>query len=120
MDRILIRDLQLRAIIGVFPHERDVKQDVTLNIALEGDFREAARTDALRDAIDYKRVKQRIVEVVESSAYNLIETLAERVAAIGLEHPGVAGVRVIIDKPGALRYARSVAVEIERRRETKP
>lgn len=115
-DRIHIRDLAVRCIIGVFPEERRERQDVVINITLECDCRPAARSDDLRDAVDYKKIKRAVLRLVEGSEFQLIETLAERIADICLANPKVEAVRVTVDKPGALRFARSVAVEIERRR----
>ncbi len=116
MDRIHIRDLATRCIIGINPDERREKQDVILNITLECDFRPAAASDDIGDAVDYKRIKKAVLQMVEASSFGLIETLAERIAEICLAQPKVLGVRVSVDKPGALRFARSVGVEIERRR----
>lgn len=115
-DRIHIRDLAVRCIIGVFPEERRERQDVVINITLECDCRPAARSDDLRDAVDYKKIKRSVLRMVEVSEFQLIETLAERIADICLANPRVEAARVTVDKPGALRFARSVAIEIERRR----
>ncbi len=115
-DRIHIRDLALRCVIGINPEERREKQDVILNITMEADLRRAARSDRIADTVDYKQVKTAIRALVESSTFNLVETLAERVAEVCLRPPGVRAVTVTLDKPGALRFARSVAVEITRRR----
>ena len=116
MDKIYIRDLALRCIIGVFDEERTKPQDVVLNIVLECDLAPGARTDALEQSVDYKVIKQRIVALVEDSQFALIETLVDRVATACLESDGVERVSVTLDKPGALRFARSVAVEITRER----
>ncbi len=116
MDRIFIRDLALRCVIGVYPEERRQKQDLVINVVLEGDWRRAGRTDRIEDAVDYKRLKREILDVAETSAFHLLETLGERVAAVCLRAPGVRRCAVTVDKPGALRFARSVAVEIVRRR----
>ncbi|MCS6772345.1 MAG: dihydroneopterin aldolase [Kiritimatiellae bacterium] len=116
MDRIYIRDLMIRCIIGVYPEERRDKQDVIINVELAGDFSKAGLTDNLADAVDYKQIKKNIVGLVEKSSFNLIETLAERIAAICLDHPRVVEAKVTVDKPGALRFARSVAFEITRRK----
>jgi D-erythro-7,8-dihydroneopterin triphosphate epimerase len=113
-DRIHIRDLKLRCIIGVYPEERREKQDVLINIALECDCRKAGRTDDIADAVDYKGIKKRIVTAVEQSECELIESLAQRIADLCLESDGVESVTVAVDKPGALRFARSVAVEVTR------
>lgn len=116
LDRIYIRDLMVRCIIGIYPEERRDKQDILINVELAGDFADAARSDDIADAVDYKAIKKRIVSLVEKSSFNLIETLAEHIARVALEHPKVAEVKVTVDKPGALRFARSVAYEITRRK----
>jgi dihydroneopterin aldolase/D-erythro-7,8-dihydroneopterin triphosphate epimerase len=115
-DRIHIRDLALRCVIGLYPAERRQKQDVVLNLTIEADLRAAGRSDDLADTVDYKAIKRAIIAAVERSRYRLVEALAERVAAIALRHRGVHRVTVCVDKPGALRFARSVAVEIARER----
>lgn len=114
MDKIHIRDLSLRAIIGTYPEERNLKQDVLFNIELRCELSKAGKSDKLEETVNYKEVKQKIIKHVEQSDYFLIEALAEKVAEICLEHDGVESVKIVLDKPGALRYARSVAVEIER------
>jgi FolB domain-containing protein len=114
MEKIYIRDLALRCIIGVYPEERRAKQDVIINITLSGDFSAAAKTDDIADAVDYKAMKLKIVELVESSSFQLLETLADRIIAICLAHPNVQEATVCVDKPGALRFARSVGYEITR------
>jgi dihydroneopterin aldolase/D-erythro-7,8-dihydroneopterin triphosphate epimerase len=116
MDRIYIRDLQLRCIIGIYPEERRERQDVVINVTMGGDFSAAGRSDDIQDAVDYKVTKKHIIALVENSAFNLIETLAERIAAVCLEHPKVEEATVSVDKPGALRFTRSVAFEITRRK----
>ena len=116
MDHVFIRDLALRCIIGVGQDERREKQDVLINIAIGADLKRAGTSDRFEDAIDYRAVKKEIVRMVESSGYYLIEALAEAIAAVCLEHAGVTEVRVQVDKPSALRFARSVAVEITRKK----
>ena len=116
MDKIYIRDLLVRCIIGVFEKERDIKQDVVFNIVLHTDTTAAARSDDLADTVDYKDLRDRIIACVEPSSFRLIESLAEKVAAICLQSPLVEAVEVSVDKPGALTFARSVAVEIRRPR----
>ena len=115
-DKIFIRDLHLRTIIGINPDERKNKQDVYLNITLFTDIRKAAESDDISDTTNYKEIKLDIIQLVESSSYNLIETLAEETAKLCLRSPSVRQVTVCIDKPGALRFAKSVAVEITRAR----
>jgi dihydroneopterin aldolase/D-erythro-7,8-dihydroneopterin triphosphate epimerase len=117
-DKIYIRDLSIRCIIGVNQEERTEKQDVIINIILFADTRKAGQTDDLDDSVDYKKVKKTILSLVENSEFLLIEKLAEEIAKVCLEDSKVQKVNVTVDKPGALRYTRSVAVEIVRTRES--
>lgn len=114
LDRIYIRDLALRCIIGVNREERRRKQDVVVNVVLFADLRKACASDRMADTVDYKAIKGKIVAAVESSRYALVERLAGRVAQIALAPARVRAVRVRVEKPGALRYARTVGVEITR------
>jgi len=116
MDKIYIRDLALRCIIGLYPEERKNKQDVIINILLETDLRAAGKSDSLTDTVDYKAIKLAILDFVETSSFQLIESLAEGIAAICLNDARVQSATVTIDKPGALRFCRSVAVEVTRNR----
>lgn len=116
MDRILIRDLAVRCIIGVNEEERREKQDVLINVALEADLKPAGKSDDFADTVDYRAIKKEIFAMAESSHYFLVEALAERIADICLQHHGVARVQVTVEKPAALRFARTVAVEITRDR----
>ena len=116
MDRILIRDLSARCTLGVTDDERREKQDVVVNLALSADLAPAARADRLDGALDYRAVKKRVLSVMERSDFHLLEALAEAIAEACLDSPQVAEVTVTVDKPGALRFARSVAVELVRRR----
>lgn len=116
-DKIYIRDLALRTIIGIFPEERTKRQDVILNVVMEvASHAPAAASDNIVDATDYKSITKHLINHVEGSSYQLIETLAERCAEICLTTAAVQKVTVTVDKPGALRFARSVAVEVVRER----
>jgi FolB domain-containing protein len=116
MDRILIKDLSVRCLLGVSEEERREKQDVVINVALSADLSKPGRTDRLEDAVDYRRIKKRILRMAEKSQFHLVEALAERVLAICLEPPAVVAAQVTVEKPSALRFARSVGVELTRRR----
>ena len=116
-DKIYIRDLSVRCIIGVNHDERTEKQDIIINVILFTDTRKAGQTDILEDSVDYKTVKKTILSLVEKSNFLLIEKLAEEIAKVCLDDSKVQKVNVTVDKPGALRYTRSVAVEIVRTRE---
>jgi D-erythro-7,8-dihydroneopterin triphosphate epimerase len=113
-DFIEIEDLLIRAIVGVNPDERENRQDVLITVRLEADLRPAARTDSIDDAINYKSIKKSIIAFVEQSSFQLVETLAEEIAQICLKDSRVQRVRVHLRKPGALRFARTVGVCIER------
>ena len=114
MDKIFIRELALRCIIGIFPEERREKQDIVINVEMHADLRAAGRSDDLSDTVDYKTIKKAILKLVEGSGFQLIESLAERIADIALSNEKVRTVIVTIDKPGALRFAKASAVEITR------
>jgi dihydroneopterin aldolase/D-erythro-7,8-dihydroneopterin triphosphate epimerase len=114
LDRIHIRDLTFRCIIGIFPEERRQKQDVVVHITLTADLRQAGQSDHIDDTVDYKRLKKQVLAMGEGSSYHLIERLAERIAEICLADERVATARVLVEKPSALRFARTVGVEIER------
>jgi len=117
-DRILIQDLTVQAIIGINPHERVEPQPVLISIALEVDLHPAAASDDIADTVNYATLTDRVVELVEGTHYYLVERLAEEIAALCLQDARVMVVRVRVEKPSALRLARSVGVEIERRRVT--
>ncbi len=116
LDKIHIRDLQARCIIGIYPGERREKQDVTVNITLHADLTKACENDQIEDTVDYKSIKKNVLAMVEDSSSFLLENLAEQAARICLEDERVLKVDVVVDKPSALRFAKSVAVEITRER----
>ncbi|WP_374685727.1 dihydroneopterin aldolase [Promineifilum sp.] len=116
MDKIIIQDLLLRGIIGINPDERVKKQDILLNLTLYFDIRRAAETDDIQYAANYKEISKRVIEYVEASSHLLVERLATEVARLILTEYPIARVLVRVEKPGAVRFARSVGVEIERDR----
>jgi FolB domain-containing protein len=115
-DRIHIRELRARCIVGLNDWEREKKQEVSITITLHADLSRAGRSDRLEDSVDYKAIKNAVLQMVERSSFHLIERLAEAVAEVCLEYPVVQSVDVVVDKLSALRFARSVAVEITRSR----
>ncbi len=116
-DQIHICDLHLRAIIGINDQERRDRQDVLINLTLDIDTRAAGRSDDIGDAFNYRTLAKRVIGLVENSQFYLVEKLAAEVARLCLEDTRVERVRVSVDKPGALRFARSVGVTIERARD---
>ena len=114
MDIIFINDLRIETVIGIFDWERKTKQTVILDIEMAGDCRKAAASDNVEDTISYKTVAKRLIEFVENSEFQLVETLAERCAEIVLEEFQLPWVKLRVNKQGALRGARDVGVVIER------
>jgi FolB domain-containing protein len=115
-DKIRINGLFLRTIIGINHDEREHKQDVLINLSLDVDTRPAARTDQIEDAVNYKTITKNVIDLVENSRFFLVERMADEIARLCLRDPRVEGVRVSIEKPAALRFARSVGVVIRRTR----
>ena len=115
-DRILIRDLRLRGIIGINDWERQKRQDIVINLTLWADLRAAGGSDAIEDTLNYRTITKEVIEHVEGASHFLVEKLATELARICGRH-GAERVTVRIEKPGALRFADSVGVEIERTRE---
>ena len=113
-DRIKITDLHLRAIIGINPDERKNLQDVLINIVLYVDSLHAAKSDDISDSANYRTITKEIIKLVESSRFYLIEKLASEIAAICLKSQQVETVSVNVQKPTALRFAKSVGITIER------
>ena len=114
-DRIVIRDLLVRGIVGVNDWEREQEQDVVVNLEAFTDTRAAGRSDDVADTLNYRTLAKAVIAHVESARPHLVEALAEAVARIAVEH-GAERVRVRVEKPGAVRFAASVGVEIERER----
>ena len=113
-DFIEIHDLLVRTIIGINPEERENRQDVIINLKFAVDTRQAGLSDNIADAVNYRTICKRVFEFVEASSFLLVERLAEEIATICLEDQRVQTAWVKVEKPGALRFARSVGVSIER------
>lgn len=116
MDTVYIEDLRIDTVIGVYDWERRIRQTVSLDLEMVYDIAAAAASDDIAAALDYKLVAKRIIAFVESAEFQLVETLAERVAALVLDEFGVAELVLKVDKPYALRGARGVGVKIRRSR----
>ncbi|MGC9468518.1 MAG: 2-amino-4-hydroxy-6-hydroxymethyldihydropteridine diphosphokinase [Anaerolineae bacterium] len=115
-DQIHIKDLLLRTIVGINQEEREKRQDVLINITLSADTREAGCSDEIGDAVNYRTITKRVIRMVEASRFHLVERLAAEIATICLADPRVEVAHVVVEKPGALRFARSVGVDISRTR----
>lgn len=117
MDQIVIRDLLLRGIVGINPDERTKPQDILVNVTMWADTRPAAASDDIADAVNYRTITKAIIDHIEAGDPMLVERLVAEIAGICLDaDPRVEDVEVSVEKPGALRFARSVGVVIRRRR----
>jgi len=114
MDIIYLRDLRVETIIGIYDWEREIRQTVVIDLEMGADIRRAAETDAIEDTLDYKAIAKTVIAFVEQSEFQLVETLAERVAELILSDFSVPWLRLSINKQGAVRGARDVGVCIER------
>ena len=114
MDKVLIKDLMVRGVIGVSDHERADRQDIVINVVLFTDTTRAGKSDQIEDCVNYRTIAKQIIAHVESTARYTVEALAADLAEICLGHAGVDHVQVRVEKPGAVRFSRSVGVEIER------
>ena len=116
-DRIEIKDLLLRGIVGVNETERRKRQDILVNVTMTADTRPVAAADRLDGGVNYRSVAKQIIALVENSEFHTVERLAEEIARlVVVDHP-VPEVQVTVEKPGALRFARSVGVTVTRRPE---
>jgi FolB domain-containing protein len=116
VDRIFITDLLVRCVLGITDEERREKQDVLISLTLSVDLARAGRSDRIEDSVNYRPIKKRILALAERTSFHLVEALAERVAVECLEDPRILEVAVKVEKPSALRFARTVGVELVRRR----
>ncbi len=116
-DIIYLNDLKIDTVIGVYDWERRIRQTISIDLEMASDIRKAAESDHIDDTLNYKAVAKRLIAFVEESRFQLVETLAERVAAIVIDEFDVSRVKVRINKKGAVRYAGDVGIIIERFRE---
>jgi len=117
MDIVFIEDLRIETVIGVYDWERKVRQTVALDLEMAFDNRKPAASDRIEDTLDYKAVSKRLIGFVESSHFELVETLAERCADIVLNEFDVVWLRLKLAKPGAVTGSKSVGVVIEREKQ---
>ena len=114
MDQILIKDLLVRGVIGISDRERDNPQDILINAVLFTDISKAGQSDNIEDCVNYSTVAKKLFAYAEKARRYTVEALATELAALCLKEQGVQGVRMRVEKPGVVRFARSVGVEIER------
>ena len=114
MDTIFIRELRVETVVGVYDWERRIRQLVSFDLDMGADIRRAAGSDRIEDTLDYKTVAKRVAQYVSEQQFQLVETLAEKVAALILEEFTVKWVKVTLHKPGAVSGSKSVGVMVER------
>ena len=114
MDIVYISDLRIETIIGIYDWEREIRQIVSIDLEMATDNRKAAATESIDDALNYKAVAQRLIQFAEESEFQLVETLAERIAEIILDEFDVDWLRLKLGKPGAVTGSKEVGVIIER------
>ena len=117
MDKVIIKDLVARGIIGVNDWERDTPQEILINIVAFTDTRRAAETDELKDCVNYRTLAHRARQHAESAGRLTVEALANDLARLCLEDQSVSRVIVRVEKPGAVRFSASVGVEVDRSRD---
>lgn len=114
MDIVFIRELKVDTVVGIYDWERRIRQNVVLDIEMGSDIACGAKTDRIQDALDYKAVAKRVARYVGESEFQLVETLAEKVAELVMREFKVPWIKIILNKPGAVSGSKSVGVIIER------
>ncbi len=114
MDIVYIRDLRIETVIGIYDWEREIRQTVSLDLEMGTDIRKAAESDSIEDTLDYKSVAKRLIQFVGDSEFQLVETMAERIADIVLNEYEVPWMKLRLSKPGAVTGSQDVGVIIER------
>lgn len=114
MDIVFIKALRVDTVIGIYDWEKSIRQPVVLDVEMSADVARAAASDRIEDALDYKAVSKRLKQFIGDSRFELVETLAERCAAIIRDEFGVAWLRLTLNKVGAVTDAEGVGVIIER------
>jgi FolB domain-containing protein len=114
MDKIFIKDLLIRGVIGISEREREQPQDILVNIEISADITSAGKSDNVEDSVNYRTIAKKVLAHTETIKRFTVEALAEDIARLCLEDKKVQSVLVRVEKPGAVRFSRSVGVEIIR------
>jgi len=114
MDKIIIKNILARGIIGINASERERPQDILINLDLFTENRKAGKPDDIKECVDYSIVTKKVLFLAENAMRFTLEALAEDIAQLCLEDPRVLKTTVRVEKPGAVRFSQSVGVEIER------
>ena len=113
-DTIFLRDLRVETIVGIWDWERKIRQTVSIDLEMGADIRKGAATDSIEDTLNYKEVAKRVKQFVGDAEFQLVETMAEKIAETILAEFDVPWIDVRVNKPGAIRGARDVGVKIRR------
>jgi len=116
MDIVYIRDLRIDAVIGIYEWEQRIRQQISVNIEMGWDNRKAAQSDDIKDTLNYKAAANLVKELVDKSEVQLVEALAENIAALLLEEMNIPWIKVSLGKPMAVTDSQEVGVTIERTR----
>ncbi len=117
LDRILIKDLSVSGILGINPDERINEQEILINAVLWADTRRAAQSDEIDDAVNYRTITKALIAHIREGKPMLVERLVQELVDICFDmEPRIKQVEMTVEKPGALRYARSVGISIVRSR----
>lgn len=114
---VKIKNLRLRTIVGVYEWEKKKLQEIIINLQVTFDGRDAVQTDDIEKTIDYKSLRNQIINHVEQNNFNLVEKIASETADIALSFPLAKKVVVEVDKPGALRLTDSVSIVVEKEKD---
>ena len=116
IDLVFIKGLKAASVIGCYDWERDIRQPLVIDLELKADFTRVAQSDALEDALDYAAISQRVIAACDAARFQLLEALADHLAAMLLAEFAIVSLRMTITKPGAVPEADGVGVVIERMR----
>lgn len=115
-DTIFLRDMRVETVVGIWEWERKIRQTVSIDLEMGADIAKAATSDSIEDTLNYKDVAKRVQQFVSESDFQLVETMAEKIAALVLTEFELPWIDVSVKKPGAIRGARDVGVRIRRHR----
>ncbi len=113
-DTVFVHELKVETIIGIWGWERKIRQIVSIDLEMGADIRRAAETDSIDDTLNYKAISKRVQQFVADSKFQLVETMAEKIAQLVLQEFKVPWIQVRVSKPGAIRGAKNVGILIHR------
>ena len=117
LDQIHIKDLLVSGILGINPEERTTRQEILVNATLWADTRAAAISDDIADAVNYRTITKALISHIERGEPMLVERLVQELVDVCLDmEPRILQVDMTVEKPGALRHARSVGITVSRQR----